>query len=127
MATNTNLGISVDIRPNIKVMAGLKTIPDRVIWNVARNVLDQSRSDGIIPKDTGKLRTTSMKGGVQKMSNGSYYIGSYTSYAKYVWKMPNGTNWSEPGSSSQWYTKTIERHGQTIIHNAINKGWRETM
>lgn len=124
MAGN-DLVVSVDIRPNIKVMSGLKVIPDRVIYTVARMTLDQTRSDGIIPRRKGTLRTSSMAGGVRG-SNGNYYIGSYTSYAKYVWKM-HDVNWTTPGTDGQWYARTIQRHGQTIINNAINKAWRDVM
>lgn len=123
---DTNLSVTVDIRPNIKTMAGLQKIPDRVIYIVARMTLDQTRSDGIIPKDSGRLRTSSMAGGVKKSSDNSYYIGSYTGYAKYVWKM-HDVNWTTSGTDGQWYARTMERHGQTIIKNAIDRGWRQSM
>lgn len=121
----SDMYVSVDVRPNIKTQTGLAVIPDRIMYMVARMTLDQTRSDGIIPKDTGKLRTSSMAGGVKKDFN-SYYIGSYTNYAKYVWNM-NGVNWTTPGSEGQWYARIMERHGQTIINNAINRGWRDVM
>ena len=128
MAGN-DLVVSVDIRPNIKVMSGLKVIPDRVMRQVARETLD--RAYPIIPmsppgaKTRGQLRKTSMAGGIRG-SNGNYYIGSYTSYAKYVWKM-HDVNWTTPGTDGQWYARAIQRHGQTIINNAINKAWRDVM
>lgn len=115
--------VSVKVVSNTKTQAGLKVIPDRVMYSVARQTLDMSYS--LIPRRKGKLRTSSMSAGVRG-SNGNYYIGSYTSYASYVWNM-EGVNWTTPGTDGKWYARTIKRHGQTIINNAINKGWRETM
>lgn len=115
--------VSVKVVPNTKTQAGLKVIPDRVIYSVARQTLDMSYST--IPRRKGKLRTSSMSAGVRG-SNGNYYIGSYTSYASYVWNM-EGVNWTTPGTDGKWYTRTLKRHGQTITQNAINKTWRDVM
>lgn len=122
----------VNIVPNTKTQAGLKRIPDRVVYQAARITLDMARSTNAIPmsppgtKTRGKLRNTSMSGGVRG-GNGNYYIGSYTSYASYVWKMPDSTNWTIPGSNNKWYERTLKRHGKIILDRAANQGWRETM
>ena len=116
--------VSVRLVPNTKTQAGLKRIPDRVMYSVARQTLDMSYPT--IPRNKGKLRTSSMGGGVRG-SNGNYYIGSYTGYASHVWNMPDSTNWTTSGTNNKWYTRTLQRHGATIMNNAINKGWRETM
>lgn len=115
--------ITVNLQPNLKTMSGLKQIPDKVMYSVARQTLDLAYTT--IPRDTGKLRTSSMSGGV-KGSNGNYYIGSYTKYASSVWKMEN-VNWTTPGTNNKWYARTIQRHGTTIMNNAINQGWRQSM
>lgn len=115
--------VSVRLVPNTKTQAGLKVLPDRVMYSVARQTLDMSYPT--IPRNKGKLRTSSMSAGV-KGSNGNYYIGSYTSYASYVWNM-EGVNWTTPGTEGKWYARTIKRHGQIIINNAINKTWRDVM
>lgn len=118
--------ITYNVVPNIKTMTGLKKVPDRVVFNVARITLDMARDTDIIPKDTGRLRTSSMAGGVRG-GNGNYYIGSYTDYASYVWNMPDSTNWTVTASNNKWYARTLERHGQTIINIAIDRGWRQSM
>jgi hypothetical protein len=115
--------VTVDIKPNIKIMSGLKQLPDKVMYSVARQTLDLAYST--IPRRKGKLRSSSMSGGV-KGSNGNYYIGSYTSYASSVWKMEN-VNWTTPGTNNKWFARTIQRHGYTIMKNAIDKGWRQSM
>lgn len=123
--------VSVQVVPNPKTMAGLKVLPDRVMYQIARQTLEMARSV-LIPKSpagtktSGNLRTSSMAGGVQG-SSGNYYIGSYTSYASYVWNMPDSTNWSFTGSGNKWYTRTLKKHGKTITETAINRGWSESM
>ena len=117
--------VSVQVVPNPKTMAGLKVLPDRVMYQIARQTLDRSLT--IIPKGkTGHLRNTSMAMGVSG-SSGNYYIGSYTDYASYVWKMPDSTNWTTPGTNNKWYTRTLKKHGKSITENAINRGWSESM
>lgn len=126
------MDVKVEVVPNTKTMNGLKQVPDRVLFHVARQTLDMSRDTGIIPmsppgtKTRGKLRSTSMAGGVRG-GNGNYYIGSYTDYASYVWKMPDSTNWTDKNSNNKWYTRTLKKHGKTITEIAINRGWRDVM
>lgn len=117
--------VSVQVVPNPKTMAGLKVLPDRVMYQIARETLDMSQP--IIPLGaTHKLRGTSMAMGVRG-SSGNYYIGSYTSYASAVWDMPDSTNWTTPGTNNKWYTRTLKKHGKSITENAINRGWSESM
>jgi hypothetical protein len=81
----------------------------------------------IIPKDSKKMAISSKAGGVRG-GNGNYYIGSYTNYAKYVWKMPQSqTNWTTPGTGNQWFARALKKHSSTIINNAINNAWKEDM
>ena len=115
--------VKVEVVPNTKTMNGLKQVPDRVLYRVARQTLDLSLTT--IPKNKGKLRSSSMAGGVRG-TKGNWYIGSYTSYASYVWKMEN-VNWTTPGTNGKWYERTLKRHGRTITQNAINQGWRDVM
>lgn len=118
------MNIAVEFKPNKKTESGLKRIPDEVLYRIARQTLDMTSP--IIPKDTGRLRTSSNSGGVRG-GNGDYYIGSYTDYATYVWNMNDSVNWSEPGTHSQWYTRTLKEKGEVIINNAVNQAWKELM
>ena len=63
------------------------------------------------------MRQTSMAAGVRG-SNGDYYIGSYTDYAKYVWVMPNTTNWTEPGTFGPWYQEIYTKQQKSIARTA---------
>lgn len=101
----------------------LNEYPDNIIYQVARMTLDMSYET--IPlskrKNAGKLRQTSTSAGVRG-SDKNYYIGSYTDYAKYVWEMPNeSTNWSTPGTQSEWYKRVWDKKGQNILNTVLER------
>ena len=121
--------ITYEFQWNKQVQRGLNKIPDDILYTAAKETLDMS-----VPKipmsnikgHSGTLRRSSTAGGVRG-GNGDYYIGSYTNYASSVWKMPDSTNWTTPGTNNKWYARTLKEHGSTIIDNAINKSWRKDM
>lgn len=94
-------------------------MPDKVVYTVASMTLDMSYPTIPLGK-TANLRKTSKAAGVRG-SNKEYYIGSYTNYAKYVWVMPDSTNWSTPGTNGQWYKRYFEKHYNTILKNALER------
>lgn len=123
------LEIDAKIEWNKTVLNGLKRIPDDILYTTAKQTLDLSQP--IIPKSNiknhaGTLRRATASGGVRGGS-GDYYIGSYTNYAKYVWKMPSSTNWTTPNTNNKWFVRALKEHQATIIDNAINKAWRKEM
>lgn len=115
--------ITYEFQWNQKVKNGLDKIPDDILYAVARQTLDMSYP--IIPKDTHTMARSSMSGGVRG-SNGDFYIGSFTDYAVYPWKMEN-VHWTTPGTNNKWYARTLNKYGKTIIDNAINQSWRKDM
>lgn len=100
----------------------LLDLPNKVMYSVARQTLDLTYPH--IPLATyvnaGKLRQSSISAGVRG-DNGNYYIGSYTDYAKYVWKMGAGTNWSTPGTYGKWYEEVWKKQGKQITTQAIER------
>lgn len=100
----------------------LETMPDKVVYTIARITLDTTYQH--IPlsnqKNAGKLRQTSMDAGVRG-SNGNYYIGSYTDYAKYVWNMGSGTNWTTPGTFGKWYEEIFKKNYSKIVNTALER------
>lgn len=116
--------VTVDFKWNPRTKRGLQTIPDTILYTIARETLDISYPT--IPKDTGKMRTSSMAAGVRSGGNHEYYIGSYTKYASRVWNMTN-VHWTTPGTNNKWYARTLKKHGQSIINNAINQSWKKEM
>ena len=115
--------ITYEFQWNQKVKNGLKTIPDDILYSIARQTLDLSYP--IIPKDTKKMSISSISNGV-KGSDGDFYIGSFTNYASSVWKMTN-VNWTTPGTDNKWFARALNKHSKTIIDNAVNQSWRKDM
>lgn len=123
------MDVDAELKLNPKVMGGLKRIPDAVLYTIAKETLDYSQPITPMSKmknHAGTLRRETASGGV-KGGNGDYYIGSYTNYAKYVWKMPSSTNWTTPNTNNKWFVRALKEHQATIIDNAINKAWRKEM
>lgn len=112
------LSISAKLTWNKEEKKKLEEVSNIVPYEVARNLLDVTFSH--IPKDTGKMRKTSMSAGVRG-SNGDYYIGSYTSYAMRVWLMPSTTNWSEPGTYGKWYERVWTSKGDMMLQNSLKR------
>ena len=120
--------VSVSFKPNPRVDSGLKKLPDDMLYAIAKQVLDMSST--VIPmsnttEHSGTLRKATAAGGVRR-GNGEMTIGSYTDYATYVWNM-NNVNWTTPGTNNKWFTRTLKKHGATILHNAVNRAWKENM
>ena len=107
---------------NLKAKKELLGAPNKITYAVAAQTLDLSFIH--IPlskrKGRGKLRQTSKSAGVRG-TDGNYYIGSYTSYASRVWKMPSSTNWSEPGTNNKWYERTWKKYGKSIQQNVVER------
>lgn len=122
-----NLEIEAKLEWNTKTYENLKKLPDETLFAMAKQTLDLTVSKEFIPMDTHRMKNSSVAGGVRG-SNGDYYIGSYTSYASSVWRMPQDTtNWTNDKSKSQWFAYTLNRYKQTIIDTAINKTWKDNM
>ena len=95
---------------------------DKVLYTISRMTLDMTYTH--IPlatyKNAGKLRQSSTSAGVRG-SDGDYYIGSYTNYAKYVWNMGSNTNWSTPGTYGKWYEEVFKKQKNSITKNAVER------
>lgn len=117
--------VDAQIEWDKKTMKALDLMPDEIVYSIAKQTLDMSIP--IIPKDTGILRIASEAGGVRG-SDGDYFIGSYKDYASHVWDMDDlTTNWTTPGTHSQWYARTLQENGKVIMENAINQTWKDNV
>lgn len=115
-----DVSVSVKWEPGAKM--ALMSAPDKMMYAIARQTLDRtfphipmSRRKGVV-----HMRQTSMAAGVRG-SDGNYYIGSYTDYAKYVWVMPRKTHWSEPGTFGKWYQETYKKFMKNIVSVSIKE------
>ena len=118
------MDITYEFQWNPQIRPFLKRVPDEILYSIARQTLDMAVSKEYVPWRTGDMMMTGMENGVRG-GNGDYWIGNFTNYASSVWKMPQSTNWTNPQSKSKWYAYTLNRHGKTIIDNAITKGWKD--
>ena len=115
---------SVELNINKQVLKDIQELPDVVVFEIARKTLDLSFEK--IPKKSGKMRASSMNGGVRGQ-NGDYYIGSYTDYANRVWSLPEDSNWSEPGTNNKWFERTLKEKTKIIVDEAINIAQKEKL
>ena len=119
--------MSVEYKPNLRTEQKLLNMGDTVMYKVARMTLDVAvphipMSRGL--PTSGQLRRSSMVYGVRGQ-DGHYTIGSVTSYAIYVYNMPNGTNWTTPNTYGKWFHKTFNAHQKVFIQNAIDQARKE--
>ena len=96
----------------------IEQMPDRVVYGIARATLDQVGSMQVTPYLTGNMERTMYAGGVKKDAEG-YYIGNFTDYASYVYKMPQSTKWTRPGSKAQWFENVWLQKGEAITNETI--------
>ena len=116
--------MNVDV--NFKWQPGAKNkieqTPKKMLYDIARITLDTTYQN--IPlsnnKNSGKLRTSSISGGVREEKQ-DYYIGSYTNYAKYVWKMGGNTKWSTPNTFGKWYDEVYRKQYNNINKQAVER------
>ena len=96
--------------------------PNNITYAVARQTLDKTYPHIPLSRRVNvvHMRQTSMSAGVRGNA-GHYYIGSYTDYAKYVWVMPNSTNWTEPGTFGKWYEEIWKKQGKAILNSSVER------
>ena len=109
---------SVEVKLNPNLEESLTRRSDKMLFEIAKDTLTQTETT--IPMRTGKMRKSSMTAGV-KGSNLNYYIGSYTSYATYVWNFPDNTNWTTPGTNNRWFERVWKEKGQLIQKNVVER------
>ena len=100
-------------------MDKLKKVPDKVVYEVARQTLDRVGSIKITPYRTGKMERTMFQKGVVKDSSGIYTIGNYTDYAQKVYNKPQGTNWTNPNSKSKWFEWFWRTNGKSVFESTV--------
>lgn len=108
--------VEIHLAPNLQ--SNLDQHCDKIVYAIAQETLSQSRKT--IPMRTGAMRRSSIQSGV-KGSNGNYYIGSYTSYAKYVWNFPDNTHWTTSGTNNKWYERVWRERGEHITKNIVGR------
>jgi hypothetical protein len=116
--------VSATLELDKKTMRILEKFPSKFLYSMASQTLDLGYTT--IPlsdqKNRGRLRSSSRAYGVQQHSDTDYSIGSQTDYAAHVWVMNNETtNWTTPGTGSEWYARTLKEKQDLMVANAIEE------
>ena len=119
------MDFTFEVNLNKQTEKAMKEMPNDVLYNVAKITLDLTYP--IIPKDTKKMALETVANGVRKEDEG-WYLESSPEYASHVWVMNDDTtNWTTEGTHSQWFARTLQESGETIIQTAIDQAWKENM
>lgn len=113
--------MKVEIKYNKSTMNKLKTLPDIMVYAIARQTLDRVGSMKITPYRTGRMERSMFTHGVTKNSSGIYTIGNYTNYAEYVYAKPQRTNWTNPNSKAKWFDCFWKNYGKTVTNNVVER------
>lgn len=113
--------MSVTIKYNKTTMNKLKTLPDKTVYEIARQTLDRVGSRKITPYKTGRMERTMFSEGVKKDSKNIYTIGNYTNYAKIVYDMPQSTNWTNPNSKAKWFDYFWRTQGKNVFESVVSR------
>lgn len=93
---------------------------DKVVYNVARTVLDFTNTMHHFPYLTGDLNRASMSEGVVQEVKGTYHLGAKgIEYAPKVWNYGSTTNWTNPSTLPQWYNSVYQKYQDTINDIAL--------
>lgn len=115
--------VSCKLEWNKKTKSKLDQFPDEMLHIVAKQTYDLSQQTIPMSNTKGHSGTLRRSSRIGKDFDG-WYVGSFTNYAIYVWKM-EGANWTTPGTNNQWFLRTLKKNKDLIIRNAINQSWRE--
>lgn len=111
--------MSVVIKYNKTTMKNLKQLPDKIVYEIARQTLDRVGSMKITPYKTGRMENSMFSNGVKKSNSSIYTIGNYTKYAQYVYKKPQNTKWTNPNSKSKWFDYFWRTQGKNLTNSVI--------
>ena len=99
---------------------------DKVVFGIARGVLDRTNSLHHFPYLTGELNRASMSEGVVQEMKGTYHLGARgVEYAPKVWKYGSNTHWTNPSTLPQWYNSVYAKYRDAINYDALRNAESE--
>jgi hypothetical protein len=100
----------------------LNEFTDRVVYNTADITLQ--RTEPHIPVRSKHMYDDIFARGVQG-HNKVYTLGvNETPYAKYVWKMPQSTDWTNKRSYAKWFITEFRNEQEKIMNMAVNRAMK---
>jgi hypothetical protein len=109
----------VKLKINLGTQRELYENADKIVYDVARSVLDYTGSLKATAYKTGRMERTMYERGVQPITDG-YQIGNYTTYAERVYKLDRA-NWTNPLTQPHWYNAIWKKYGGQIINEVVGR------
>lgn len=116
------ISINATFKWNDRTKIMLSQAPEKILRQIARQTLDFTGSTKVTAYKTGKTEQSMFSQGVQGDYERGFYIGNFTDYAMYPYKMGN-VNWTNPSTQPKWFEYVWDKYGKGIIDNAckVNK------
>lgn len=96
---------------------------DKTVYNTAVLAREETKSLNAYPVRSGELKRQEIA--QQIIGNDKEYgLGSGVDYAHRVYKYEN-VNWTNPSTLPHWYDTVLQKHGQTILTNAVQRALKE--
>lgn len=96
---------------------------DRTIYNIAVFTREETKALNAYPVRSGELKRQEI---AQQIigNNKEYGLGSGVDYAHRVYKYEN-VNWTNKSTLPHWYGTVLQKQGQTILTNAVQRALKE--
>ena len=116
------MNVEIEIVKDLPVEQ-IEKFEDRVVYNVAINTRNTTKSENAYPYRTGLLAREEIKAPIEG-NNKEYALMTGVDYAKYVWKM-NNVNWTNKQTQPQWYYNVLKQNSSVIINNSVVQALKE--
>lgn len=116
------MNIEVAIIKDIPVQQ-INNFEDRVVYNVAVNTREFTKSSDTYPYLSGTLKREEIKAPIVG-SNKQYGLDRGVDYATYVYKM-DGVQWTNKTTQPHWYMANFKNQSNLIVNNAVNSALKE--
>lgn len=117
------ISVNATLKWNEKAKINLQKAPEKVMRQVARDTIDETRSAKVTAYRTGKTQRSMGEQGVQGNFETGFYIGNFTDYACYVYPRQAGEHWhwTNPSTQTRWFEYIWKTKGAGIIDRAIKE------
>ena len=114
------MSVEATLKWDEKTKINLQKAPEKVMRQIARDTIDETRSAKVTAYRTGKTQRSMGEQGVQGNMDTGFYIGNFTDYASYVY-VKSGVNWTNPNTQTRWFEYIWKTKGAGIIDRAIKE------
>lgn len=107
------------LKINLGTQKELYENADKIVYNIARALLDTTVGLQATAFKTGRMQGTATERGVQPIPGG-YQIGNFTPYAKRVYDL-NRANWTNELTQPHWYKSVWTQYGDQITNEVVGR------